>query len=764
MPPSPKDASETVLDGFVFPWREPSQQSAESHAPSNRNPQGPSGQIQDNYAHGNTDRPAHQVHVPENIQNHGVDVRDHALDHFPDHVRNFVPPFALTPDAYNRRLSIPTLRTPEKAWATEGRTSVRERMRASSLPTMAPSFESPEEPDVRKVVFTMSPFSRDGRFQEHPEPLATFKGDRMLGEELQRTESRASIVSLEKFHALKRKTAHKARGKVAQILFQYTYYLLLVAIVYFVLVGVPLWRGLVYTFWHVMKYSLTVEGLCAIFVGIAFFYSVGTLFTQYEPDPEPVDPRHFQDHLDRARSTALIIPCYKAAELIGPTLQAALKVFPPENIYVVANGNSATPLDSTEEVCRPYKVNHIWVPIGSKIVAQFVGSYAAYKFQYVLMIDDDCALPPNFPIVSERIQQGTKKGLIKCVGYTIKAVGPDGTKGNAVQQLQDIEYKMSGMQRQFAGSWGSAIFAHGAIALWERDFVLKCFRHHPGFKISEDWFFGLTCRNLGGRIVMCSAVLVETEVPSGLFFGAGARGGFGEMTVYKQRFFRWNFFIIFRMWSNLRHMLFSWSLGIYTLGSLVYTFQEGLVALLYLTTPFFLPIAWVVRPSFMGMMTGIVIGMYFMTVNIFNEVILRRKGEMVSRKIVFFYYMPYKFVLRFMNVASIYYSIFKYAQYFSQRHPTIMEDERAVDLVICAKPRPLSQPQPPSRSKSQRRGPLLRVPSYRPWSSHAHGHGHAHSKSSSSKAASERSDDDVPPDMLVAPPVPETIPHGDEWV
>lgn len=298
------------------------------------------------------------------------------------------------------------------------------------------------------------------------------------------------------------------------------------------------------------------------------------MLVRYEPDPSPIGPDEFQAHLERGSKTALIIPCYKSAEMIGATVEAALKVFPPENIYVVANGNSPTPLDNTEEVIRPYKVNHIWVPIGSKIVAQFVGTYAAYKFQYVLMIDDDCLLPPAFPIVSSRIQPGTKAGLVKCVGYTIKATGPNSSKGTVVQQLQDLEYKLSGMQRKFASTWGSATFAHGAIALWERDFILKCFRHHPGFKISEDWYFGLVCRNLGGRVVMCTSVLVETEVPSGLFVGAGARGGFGEMTVYKQRFYRWNFLFLYRLWNNIDHILFKWDLGVYSIGSKVYTFQE----------------------------------------------------------------------------------------------------------------------------------------------------------------------------------------------
>jgi len=190
------------------------------------------------------------------------------------------------------------------------------------------------------------------------------------------------------------------------------------------------------------------------------------------------------------------------------------------------------------------------------------------------MIDDDCALPANFPIVTERMT-----GRVKCMGYTIKSVGPEGSRGTLCQQSQDLEYKLSGIQRAFAGILGSATFAHGAIGLWDREFLVKVFYKHPGFSVSEDcklsmkerksimksvhlslswkdemlWlltdlkcslgFFGHAARQLGCRILMTTSIFVETETPGALFFSSGgSRGGFGEMTVFKQRFSRWNFF------------------------------------------------------------------------------------------------------------------------------------------------------------------------------------------------------------------------------
>lgn len=376
--------------------------------------------------------------------------------------------------------------------------------------------------------------------------------------------------------------------------------------------------------------------------------------------------------------TALMIPCYKSAQLITQTLEAATKIFPPNQIFVIANGNSPTPLDNTEEMCEPWGVNHVWCPVGSKIVAQFVGCYAAKDYKNVLLIDDDCVLPPNFPIVSNRMV-----GKVKCYGYTIKSVGPGATKGTLCQQAQDLEYKISGIQRDLAGKIGSATFPHGAISLWDREFLVKTFNHHPGFSVSEDWFFGHIARQLGCRTKMCTSVFIETETPDAIFLSSGgARGGFGEMTVFKQRFLRWNFFFVNGMYYNLHYLVTSWSLGWWECGAKLFVFQEIYETLLYLFTPFVLPISLIVRFQFsLELLAGTFV-MYFLNVLIFNELHLRRKGERVSFMCLWVYYMPYKFILTMVNVASCYWAIYKYATYFANRHPKIIEDDKAVNVVL----------------------------------------------------------------------------------
>ncbi|ROW07563.1 hypothetical protein VPNG_06785 [Cytospora leucostoma] len=470
------------------------------------------------------------------------------------------------------------------------------------------------------------------------------------------------------------------RKRWVEILFEYTFYTVLICFIYFVLIGLPLWKGAVYWLYWVVGHKFVIAGGWSITIGIAVFYAFGPLFLLFEKEPPIVDhPEGFdRNSLPGVADTALLIPCYKAANIVGATLEAAVKIFPPSHIFVIANGNSETPLDNTEDVCLPYGVNHIWSPVGSKIVAQFVGSYAAKGFKNVLLIDDDCALPPNFPVVSDRLTD-----TVKSIGYTIKSVGPNSSKGTWCQQAQDLEYKISGLQRALAGKMGSATFPHGAISLWERDFLIKTFHDHPGFSVSEDWFFGHSCRRLGGRIKMCTSVFVETETPPAVFFSSGgSRGGFGEMTVFKQRFSRWNFFFVNGMYYNMHYILTSWKLGWWEIGAKLFVFQEVYETLLYLFTPFILPISFVVSPAFCGYLLAGTAVLYLANVIVFNELQLRLRNERIGWDVLLFYYMPYKIVLTAVNVASCYWSLYKYARYFAKRHPKVIEDEKAVEVVL----------------------------------------------------------------------------------
>ncbi|KAI4134098.1 MAG: hypothetical protein LQ341_006084, partial [Variospora aurantia] len=358
--------------------------------------------------------------------------------------------------------------------------------------------------------------------------------------------------------------------------------------------------------------KLVVPAGTAAFLSTGFLYAYLPLLVLFEKEPPPHPPpvSASQTEYGQARDTTLLIPCYKSEKLISSTLEAALKVFPRENIFVVANGNSPTPLDNTAAVCERYGVSHTWSSIDSKMVAQFVGCYVAKQFRNMLLIDDDCLLPPNFPIVTDRFTLS-----VKCVGYTIKSVGTSSSKGTLSQQAQDVEIQYE---------WDSASIC------W------------------QDWISYLPSRSdqyLG-------SLNAHQNVP-----GSSGFLGVGGLVLWTCCAPAW-----------LSHPD-------------VYCRFEIYETLLYLLAPFVLPISFYVRPNFSGYLFAATLLMYMVNTVIFKYAHLCLRDESVSVGCLL-YYLPYKMILTFVNIASCYYSIWKYAKYFAKRHPKVIEDENAVAVVL----------------------------------------------------------------------------------
>eukprot|EP00698_Gefionella_okellyi_P023552 TRINITY_DN8082_c0_g2_i1.p1 TRINITY_DN8082_c0_g2~~TRINITY_DN8082_c0_g2_i1.p1 ORF type:complete len:2139 (-),score=460.70 TRINITY_DN8082_c0_g2_i1:3587-10003(-) len=104
----------------------------------------------------------------------------------------------------------------------------------------------------------------------------------------------------------------------------------------------------------------------------------------------------------------LLIPCHNSAGVLPTTLAAALKIFPPERIYICDNGNSACSADNSEQVVarisRDYNrlhkrgpnagvVNYCWIPEGNKSLAIWWVTKHRCRSKYVMIMDDDVILP-----------------------------------------------------------------------------------------------------------------------------------------------------------------------------------------------------------------------------------------------------------------------------------------------------------------------------------------------------------------------------------
>lgn len=136
---------------------------------------------------------------------------------------------------------------------------------------------------------------------------------------------------------------------------------------------------------------------------------------------------------------------------------------------------------------------------------------------------------------------------------------------------------------------------------------------------------------------MCSAIFVETETPGAVLFSSGgARGGFGEMTIFKQRFYRWNFFFVNGMFYNMAYILGSWKLGFWELGAKLFVFQEVYETLLYILAPFVLPISLIVQPAFCAYLLAGTLGLYYLNVMVSLALPRTRRSEVATDAITDF--------------------------------------------------------------------------------------------------------------------------------
>lgn len=138
-----------------------------------------------------------------------------------------------------------------------------------------------------------------------------------------------------------------------------------------------------------------------------------------------------------------------------------------------------------------------------------------------------------------------------------------------------------------------------------------------------------------------------------------------------------NFFYLYRLREDLNYLIFAWRLGRYEWATKLFVLSEVYSTFIYAARPIMLPVSLIVQPKMVAVMTGSLMAVYLLGIIFFNAVHLRRKKEMVSWKIIPVYFLM-KTALTFVNTISVYYSLYAYADFFSQRHPRVTENYPAL--------------------------------------------------------------------------------------
>ncbi|KAJ9474530.1 hypothetical protein PHBOTO_005005 [Pseudozyma hubeiensis] len=262
---------------------------------------------------------------------------------------------------------------------------------------------------------------------------------------------------------------------------------------------------------------------------------------------KPDDVRIAMDsitHPSLTESTALIIPCHNAdVEVLKAVLFAALVHFEPWQIFIIDNGNTPQPPNDMESSIRSQpmfaRVNYIWLPVGNKNIAQFVGAKAAavLNLDYVLTIDDDVIIPANFAAPMHIISE-----TVTAVCYPITAVDHKGDRPVFVG-WQDIEYKLSALAKMAESKMCGVLFPHGAASFWNRNTMIAVLRRHDLIYFADDVKMGLELQAIGERMGIDASISFETVAPE-TFLGPPTAG---TPNYYNQRV---------RSWEMARHTLY----------------------------------------------------------------------------------------------------------------------------------------------------------------------------------------------------------------
>ena len=152
------------------------------------------------------------------------------------------------------------------------------------------------------------------------------------------------------------------------------------------------------------------------------------------------------------------------------------------------------------------------------------------------------------------------------------------------------------------------------------------------------------------------------------------------MTVYKQRFHRWNFFHMYRLADDLGYLFFAWRLGRHELITKLFVVAEVYDTVLYIMRPFLWPMTLISDPRLGFAMIGTVMGIYGVGTVVFNAMHLRR---MVAWSVLPAYF-GMKLAMLFIDTASVYYSLVAYAKFFAKRHPRVTQDHKALEAAATA--------------------------------------------------------------------------------
>lgn len=256
-----------------------------------------------------------------------------------------------------------------------------------------------------------------------------------------------------------------------------------------------------------------------------------------------------------------VIPCHQSAAEIGETITSIMRYLPPENIVVVDNANSETPLDDTEAVVRAIHpaVQYVYVSKGLKSLALWTGlNKLPQHVGYVMHMDDDTKLTDDMVFDESWFLRNPSISEVTYPVFTRRV--------NLLTDAIGLIFKHNAHLSRFHNATsGTSLWAPGIIGIVRREVLVGVLRDHVFLPFGEDAFHGLLQLMNGYKIqretrsnVVTFAPPVLTNTTAHLLGAASSvrTQGYGAATLFKQRAQRWNVTKLRRMGWTLILVLF----------------------------------------------------------------------------------------------------------------------------------------------------------------------------------------------------------------
>lgn len=264
--------------------------------------------------------------------------------------------------------------------------------------------------------------------------------------------------------------------------------------------------------WHSLEFALFILLIDPVVI------TAGILLTRYPPmvSPRPrsseLNDSNDVEVCNKLDNIGIVIPSHHSAAFIRPTIEACLKHVNGCQIFICDNGDSDQPSDLTPDEIRRIDptINYHYNPMPNKTRAQYMGIMSRQnRYKYTMLIDDDVILPENLHLNLDMLEEDDNT---QCLVYPISGLGDN----NLFVKWQDLEYKLSGLVKNFQSSYGTVVAPHGGISVWKTPILKRILVEGDTVFYGDDTKMGLYLLNRGFYSKFVSGPTVPTRVPSSL--------------------------------------------------------------------------------------------------------------------------------------------------------------------------------------------------------------------------------------------------------